>query len=327
MLAYYPPSDKRDGKYHKIDVRVSRSGLVVRARKGYATPKRKGASPATAAGSTASAELREAMNSPLPVSGLTLRVFAAPFKGVAPNASVLLGAELRGRDLKLTPSDNVELSYVAIDAEGKTRGGNTDTLTMNLRPETKARVEQGGIRLLSRLNLPPGRYQLRVAARDAAGGTIGAVHYDLEVPDFAKADLSMSGLVLTSPSAAAQPTARPDEQLRGLLPGPPAAGRTFPASDEIVTFAEVYDNQGAAPHKVDIRTTVTADDGRVVFKSDEERASSELGGQRGGYGTSTRIPLKDFAAGVYVLKVEAQSRLGKGATASREAQFTVEGGR
>ena len=46
-------------------------------------------------------ELLEALNSPLPVSGLTMRVFAAPFKGAAPNASVLLGVEMRGRDLSL----------------------------------------------------------------------------------------------------------------------------------------------------------------------------------------------------------------------------------
>ena len=27
VLAYYPPSDKRDGKFHKIEVRVTRPGL------------------------------------------------------------------------------------------------------------------------------------------------------------------------------------------------------------------------------------------------------------------------------------------------------------
>ena len=46
-------------------------------------------------------KLREALDSPLPVSGLTMHVFAAPFKGTAPNASVLFGVEMRGRDLQL----------------------------------------------------------------------------------------------------------------------------------------------------------------------------------------------------------------------------------
>ena len=34
VLAYYPPSDKRDGKFHRIDVKVTRPGLVVRSRRG-----------------------------------------------------------------------------------------------------------------------------------------------------------------------------------------------------------------------------------------------------------------------------------------------------
>jgi VWFA-related protein len=324
VLAYYPPTDKRDGKYHKISVRVNRPGLTVRARKGYVSPKGKAAAPTTAGANGASPELRDAINSPLPVSGLTMRVFAAPFKGAAPNASVLLGAELRGSDLQLSASDKVELSYMAVDAQGKVRAGNTDNITMNLRPETKARVQQTGIRLLNRVDLPPGRYQIRFAARDSGGGALGAIHYDLDVPDFAKSPFSISGLVLTSARAAAEPTARPDEQLRGVLPGPPAAVRSFGQNDEIATFAEVYDNEAGSPHKVDITTSVIADDGRVVFKNDEERASSELGGRSGGYGTTARIPLKDFAPGPYVLKVEARSRLGKEATASREVQFSVE---
>src|SRR5262249_6006983 len=83
VLAYYPPSDKRDGKFHKIDVRVKRPGLVVRARRGYNAPR--GKAPAPAAGSGATLEVREALNSPLPMSGLTMNVIAAPFKGVAPN--------------------------------------------------------------------------------------------------------------------------------------------------------------------------------------------------------------------------------------------------
>ena len=65
---------------------------------------------------------------------------------------------------------------------------------MNLRPETRARVEQTGVRLLNRIDLPPGRYQLRVAARDTGRRRVGSVIYDLEVPDFYKLPFSMSGL-------------------------------------------------------------------------------------------------------------------------------------
>jgi len=325
VLAYYPP-DARPGRLHKIDVRVTRPGLTVRARKGYVTPKKiePAKTTTTASKSPSTPELREALDSPLPISGLTMHVFAAPFKGAAPNASVLFGVELRGKDIQLNQNTKLLLSYLAIDQNGKIKGGNTDALTMaGLKPETKARIEQTGIRLLNRLDLPPGKYQLRVAAHDSTGGNVGSINYDLNVPDFQKAAFSISGLVLTSGLGSALPTVRPDEQLKAVLPGPPVSLRSFAQNDEAIIFVEVYDNEGSKPHKVDIRTTVTTDEGRVLFKTDETRDSTDLGGARGGYGYTTRVPMKDLAPGKYVLKVEAQSRLGNPPPVARELRIEV----
>ena len=323
VLAYYPPSDKRDGKFHKIQVTVKgHPELTVRARQGYLAPRGKApAPPKTTNGS--SLEVHEALTSPLPVSGLTMNVFAAAFKGAQPNASVLFGAELRGRDLNLGDGDVLELSSVANDAEGKIRGGHLDKLTVRFRPDTKTLVEQGGLRVLNRLDLPPGRYQLRLATHDTAGGNVGSVIYDLEVPDFYKEPFSMSGLVLTSLSTAGMVTARADAQLKEVLPAPPTASRNFPQHDELALFAEVYDNSASTPHKVDLVSTVTSNTGTVVFKNEEERDSSELQGKTGGYGLATRVPLGDAPPGLYLLTVEARSRLGKGAVASREILFRV----
>jgi VWFA-related protein len=322
VLAYYPPNPKRDGRFHKIDVKVNRPGLTVRARRGYAAPTSKSAN-AAAKPSTISAEIRDALQSPLPVSGLTLQVFAAPFKGVAPNASVMLGVELNGRDLRLNPGDKLQISYMAVDAKGKSKAGNTETITLNLRPETKAVVEQTGVRALTRVQIPPGRYQLRVAANDLSTNAVGSVLYDLEVPDFTKVPLAMSGLALTSAASSRQPTIRADEELKQVLPAAPVGSRVFPRDDEIAVFAEIYDNNVATPHKVDITATVTADEGKVVFKTDDVRDSSELQGQRGGYGYSARIPLAGMPPGLYVLKVAARSRIGDNPTTDRQVQFRI----
>jgi len=322
VLAYYPP-DARPGRLHKIDVRVTRPGLVVRGRKGYITPKKVEAT-TTSGKSPTTPELRDALESPLPVSGLTMHVFAAPFKGAAPNASVLFGVEMRGRDITLGQNTKILLSYLAIDQNGKIKGGNTDSMTMpTLKPETRARIEQTGLRMLNRLDLPPGKYQLRVGAHDATGGNVGSVTYDLVVPDFQKSSFSMSGVVLTSARGSQLPTVRADEQLKQVLPGPPISMRSFPQNDEIVLFAEVYDNDGAKPHKVDIVTTITTDEGRQLFKTDETRDSTDLGGARGGYGYTTKIPMKDLAPGRYVLKVEAKSRLGNTPVVNRELRIEV----
>jgi len=324
VLAYYPP-DARPGRYHKIEVKVSRPNLVVRARRGHVTPKKPAATITANSKNPSTPELKEALDSPLPVSGLTMHVFTAPFKGAAPNASVLFGVEMRGRDLQLAQNSKILISYIAIDANGKVRGGNTDSLTMPaMRPETKARIEQTGLRVLNRLDLPPGKYQFRVAAHDATGGNVGSVQMDLDVPDFLKSPFTVSGLTLTSAAGSQMPTVRPDEQLKQVLPGPAIALRTFPQNDEVALFAEVYDNVGDKPHKVDITASVLTDEGKVMFTANEVRDSTELGGKSGGYGYSTKIPMKDLEPGAYVLKVEAKSRLADMPAASRDVRIRVE---
>jgi VWFA-related protein len=323
VLAYYPPSDKRDGKFHRIEVRVlDRPGLVVRSRRGYNAPRGKPAPVNTKTGGMPQ-DLFDAINSPLQVSGLTMRVFAAPFKGAQPNSSVLVGLELLGRDLSLETNSKVDISYMAIDAKAKVFGARTDSITMNLRPDTKSRVEQSGFRVLNRMELPPGRYQLRLAARDITKATIGSVIYDLDVPDFYKDKIAMSGLAITSLGGAAMMTARPDDVMKQVLPAPPVAARAFAQNDELAVFTEVYDNSGNAPHKVDITTSVLTDEGRVLYKNEESRDSSELQGAKGGYGYTSRVPLSEIVPGSYVLNVEARSRLGDSLSTKRQVQFTI----
>jgi hypothetical protein len=141
------------------------------------------------------------------------------------------------------------------------------------------------------------------------------------VPDYWKAPFAMSGLAITAASAARAPTASPDPELKDLLPGPPIATREFPAGDRLVLYTEVYDADTAKPHGVDITTTLTSDEGRVVFTTTEERKSSELQGARGGYGYRSEVPLANVAPGLYVLQVEARSRLGP--VAARQVLLNV----
>ena len=152
---------------------------------------------------------------------------------------------------------------------------------------------------------------------------MATVQVDLDVPDFAKTPFSMSGVALTSITASQLPTAHPDEQTRGVLPAPPAATRSFPQNDEVAVFAEVYDNEAKTPHKVDITTTVTTDEGKVMFKTDEQRDTVDFQGKTGGFGYSTRVPMKDLPPGLYVLTVSARSRLGSKEPVERQVRFSV----
>jgi hypothetical protein len=274
------------------------------------------------------AAMREGLNSPLPMAGIGMRAFAAPFKGNAPNAAVAIAVEIDAGAFKYVEKNGVftndlELALTATDTKGKTFPGDRNTINLAFKPDTLARVKARGFRVVSQIDLPPGRYQLRIAAAESTG-QLGSVFYDLEVPDFYKAPFTMSGLAITAASAGQTPTARAKDPLKDFLPAAPTAARAFARGDELALFAEFYENAPGAPaHKLDITTTVRSDAGRVVFQNQEERSSTELQGGRGGYGYNTRIPLTDLEPGVYVIHVEAKSRAATDRAVGRDVQITV----
>ena len=69
--------------------------------------------------------------------------------------------------------------------------------------------------------------------------------------------------------------------------------------------------------------TVKADDGRVVFTHSQEYSSEELHGTPGGFGFAARIQMPGWTPGLYVLILEAKSRLGNSQPVSKTIQFEV----
>lgn len=334
VLGYYSTDTKRDGQFRPLTVRMKQPGLQVRARKGYVSSKGKPTPPGTPAppGIAASVAMREALDSPVPVTGLGITAFAAPMAGAVanrPKASVLVVVEVDGSALKFKEEgglflNDIEVAAVAMDESGKQRDGSKDVASLKLKPSTHDAVLQSGVRMTRRMELLPGHYQLRIGARESQGGLVGSLLYDLDVPDFTKGDLAMGGMLLTSAFASRMPTANPDPDFKEILPAPPAALRDFPTGDQLALAVDVYDNRASTPHRVEIRTTVTADDGKVVYTSRDERRTDELKGAQGGtFGHVVSIPLGGVAPGRYVLKVEAQALISNGATASREIEFRV----
>jgi hypothetical protein len=266
-------------------------------------------------------------------------LFAAPYKGTAPNAAITLAIELNVNALTFTQkngtyNDGLTVVTLVTDNDGKTRVNDKATVDLNLMPATLARARERGFRITSAVNLPPGRYQLRVSAADTAG-VAGSVVRTLVVPDFYKAPLVMSGVTLLSASGVLAPTARVKEDPVGLLlMRPPTTAREFMRDDQLVVFVEIYENdRNAQPHMIDITSEVRAEGGNVVFKNTETRSSTELQGggagadarsaKAGGYGYTAQIPLKDVAPGLYVVHVEGKRRDGNVPAVARDVQIRV----
>ena len=327
VLGYHSDNTRRDGRFRSVTVNVRRPGAVVRARRGYLAPRGNPATARNAAVAGTSAELRDALSSPIPVGPLGITASAVPFRGSANTASVLLVLEIEGSRFNFTEQEGklaneIEIVAVPIDAGGNPRQGVRDAVSITPRPQTRDLIVARGLRILRRLDVPAGRYSLRVGAREAGSGNTGSVLLDLDIPEFGKGPLSMSGLVLSSGAANATLTARADDQLKDVLPAAPTAVRDFPRGDELTLYSEVYDHIRSA-HKVEVRTTVTADDGSVAYTHTDLRGSDELRASGDGFGHLRTIPLKSFAPGRYVLRVEAAALVSNGASVARELEFTV----
>jgi VWFA-related protein len=328
ILGFSPTNTRRDGRYRRVQVRVKRPGLQVRSREGYVAPTgRAPAAPPERPANSLALPVANALASPTPSTGIPMTAFAAPYKGADRNASVVIVASIDPSALDLVSKDGVmtgqlEIATYAGSSNDKRFPGDRHVIALALKPDTYDLARREGFRVVTEMRLPQGRYQLRVAAGNRVDKA-GSVLYDLDVPDFSKG-LVMSGVALTSASSAAAPVARAKDPLREFLPAPATTTREFAASDSLMLFAEVYDNEKTAtPHTVDLTATLRADDGRVVKTVTEQRSSTELQGSAGGYGFRPELVLAGTEPGIYVVRVEARVNAGARPTVSRDIQIRV----
>lgn len=343
VLGYYPKDARRDGRFHKIEVRVKRPGLRVSARKGYVSPKpvsdddrrrqerdlERGRGRAGAV--ETSTELRAILNQPLQRNGLTLTVQAAPFKTESREASVAVAVEVDASRLHFaqqpnkTFADGIELALFALDERGRMQGGSFAQFNLALRPETYERVRGSIVRLNPRMVLQPGRYQVRVGVRESGAGEMGTVFYDLQVPDFGARGLAMSGLLLSDNAAREEFTPQPDDQLSaGTLPSPATSRRTFRQHDTLSMFAEIYDNSSSREaRRLEVTSTLIGEDGVAAFSSRESISGGSADVKTSRIPVAKQIALKDVRPGRYVLRVEARLLGGGANPVSRETAITV----
>ena len=301
LLGYQPANTRRDGRFRRIEVRVKRPDLQVQSRRGYFAPSdnRRDTNQTPVA--------LAVLNSPIPVTGLTVTSAATMFRGDGNKASVVTTIEV-GPEVSLTPSGEtykgrVEFSVVAANLDGRIVASATPAIDLNLRPATREAVTRHGVRATARLELKPGRYQIRIAARDPNSNKAGSVMHDLRVPDFSKAPIAMSDLVLASTGATRVVTANIDPQLQRVLVVPPTTIRQFTRGETLTVLAELYDNRKHDATPLRVTTSVIDSSGRVVYRSEEPVEAFTFEPSRKSYRHTANIPMRDLAPGEYVVRV------------------------
>jgi hypothetical protein len=319
VVSYYSAAP-RDGAFHRVNVSVrNRPALEIRARAGYtsAAPEQKGK--AVKPPKLLSAAARSVFSGATVQGDLPLEIFTSVYQADGYQGSVLIGAHLPGASLHLGVNDRIELAYAAIDRWGTIRGLDRRSFTLTMNEATRTRVVQTGLRLFGRIQLPRGTYQIRVAASQPGGGT-GAAVSDIEIPDYTDLPLSISDVVVSSALGRSLLTLEEDPVMRRALPAQPTASRRFARTDTITAFAEIFDTHWILTRELGVTVTVRESDGRIVARQEQMLKSAN----RGRFYFTGTVPLRSFTPGEYVLNIEAYTRDGVPASASREMAFEVE---
>ena len=224
--------------------------------------------------------------------------------------------EVLGRSLKFAErrgrfEERIELALLTVDGNARAANGRSATFDLRLTPEQYQGVRATGVRWISRLEMPAGHHQLRVAGRALQTVLSGLVTRDIDVPKFETDRVQISGVAITSlPSVLAitQGAAR----LSSALKTRPSAMRSFVSGDQVTAAVEVYVPSSIASIDVaalleDARGVRTPVDRKTAAGSRQTRLEPVV----------FVIDTKALAAGSYALRIDGTPATGGYAVTQR----------
>jgi len=345
VLAYEPLVSRRDGRFHKIEVRIAgRPELKVRTRKGYFAPsekteksdnlaekaadKRKEKSPekiAQQAKLEKEKEIRGGLGSLFPLRGIPVEM-AADFLALSDGDWGALvnihidASQLNLRQVNGTHQTALDMLVALFDEKGKAAVSFVERVSVNVSPERLENAIKHGLSYRRLTRLKPGFYQARVAVREEGTARMGSASKWVEIPDIGKKQLTLSGVLL---SAGKQDQS--DLQLAQInyTPQPSTAIRRFKTGGAVDFMVFAY-NAKVEKNSADlvIQSQVYAGS-KLVHAAPLVKMSmpQEPDLQRIPY--AARVSLEGFSPGSYELRLVVIDRLTK-ATASRRVYFNVE---
>jgi VWFA-related protein len=293
LLGYNSTQGQSDGKFHEIKVRVKRSGVDVRARKGYwaltAADVKRVTSKTPDAAKPVLAAL--ATISPSVQSGKFVRTWIGTERGDSGKTRVTLTWE------PLTPPPGSvrreqagRVSLLAANASGQ-------LVFRGATPEQAApSVTGSGARRLT-FDVAPGRLELRLTVQDASsGGTLDQETKTIDVPD-----LTAPQAAITTPRVFRARTVREFQTLAADAAAPPLASREFSRTERLLIRFDAY---AAGAEQVQPAAVLLNRDGNKM--SDVPIAAAQAGGTH-----QINLSLASIPAGDYLIEISVKSASGE----------------
>jgi VWFA-related protein len=181
-LAYVPANRDFNGKYRKLEVKVTHPGVQLTYRRGYYPL------PETQAGADrAAAAMASALKLAVPqYTMLLVKVQVLPPDGERKTVSIDYAVDASDIAFADGPDQRklatVDFVATAWDRDLKLAAHKADTMSATLRPEPFQQIMNSGLPFHQELDLKPGSYTIRVGVLDRNNQKIGTVDVPLTIP-------------------------------------------------------------------------------------------------------------------------------------------------
>jgi uncharacterized protein YjbI with pentapeptide repeats len=182
VLSYAAPPKKPDGRYYRLRVKVSRPGVRVTHRKGFYAPKER-LSPEE----QKKKEMLEAMRAPTDLREIPLQMSFHGSRLDPDTFRLEIVTRLGFEDLPFLVEEGkrinrINLAVVAFDAKDEYVGGDEKAWNFKLSDSSYQALLKSGLTSKVVLEVPAGRYQVKVAARENLNAGLGSLRRTVEVP-------------------------------------------------------------------------------------------------------------------------------------------------
>ncbi|MBD0326620.1 MAG: VWA domain-containing protein [Pyrinomonadaceae bacterium] len=341
LLAWRPENEaQKIEKFRQVEISIKgRPELNVRMSRGYleadAKTRLAQANAARAKASNKNVSLKSATDEPgagVNVSTTTKQSLptrlAVGFLNMPNNGTVLTASTQIAVDA-LSYGENekeaaaIDLAGVVLNEQGSVASSFQTRLNVEPLSQERRQAENSSVIYNHRIQLMPGLYQVRVAAREAKNGHIGHARQWIEIPDLAAERLTLSTLFLGGQmieagerQAGATSASAPQMQF--------SVDHRFKRASRLSFFVFIYNASRAAAASKNLTADIRVmQDGQAVLALPQQRvpieATADL--QRIPYGGS--FPLGSLSAGRYQLQITITDRSTQ-ASAQQQIEFEID---
>jgi VWFA-related protein len=189
-IGYYPREVGKEGKFHKVKVKVNHPGLKVITRKGYYEDKQY----KEYSNLEKKMQLAEVVIKDIVHNDIQFTAFPSVFPGRETIARVPIFLQFPGPqflDKEWKKQGKLEMFGYLINDEGYFKDFFNAEITID-RGKAEKRLRSHGIKFFDMLLAPPGKHKIKLIVRDSETGEMGSRICHITVPDYQSKELALT---------------------------------------------------------------------------------------------------------------------------------------